>query len=265
MTRQPFQSYMICIVPRSGSTLLCSLLDATGVAGVPDSHFHVPSLDGWLEEYGLKRAEFASDLDALRAAFAAAVARGKGESDLFGLRLQRGSFGFFLAQLKRLFPGPMSDRARLEAAFGPMLFIHLSRPDRLSQAISRLRAEQTGLWHRNADGSERERLAPPQDARYDKAALIRHMALHETQDAAWERWFRQEGLTPLWLRYDALAKDPGQVLAQVLTALRLDPALALSVEPPTARLSDALSRDWRDRFERESGERSTPSDPQGDC
>jgi hypothetical protein len=37
----PRLSYLICATPRSGSTLLCHALDATGISGHPDEHFEV--------------------------------------------------------------------------------------------------------------------------------------------------------------------------------------------------------------------------------
>ncbi|MEO1275711.1 MAG: Stf0 family sulfotransferase [Pseudomonadota bacterium] len=60
------RSYVICTAPRSGSTLLCHLLRATGVAGWPGSHFHRPSLTGWLDAYGLREADFANREEAAR-------------------------------------------------------------------------------------------------------------------------------------------------------------------------------------------------------
>ncbi|MEM7269766.1 MAG: Stf0 family sulfotransferase, partial [Pseudomonadota bacterium] len=42
-----YASYVICTSPRSGSTLLCSLLKASGVAGAPESLFHEPSVEAW--------------------------------------------------------------------------------------------------------------------------------------------------------------------------------------------------------------------------
>src|SRR3954467_13591327 len=36
---RPDHSYLVCATPRSGSTLLCELLAATGVAGRPAEHF----------------------------------------------------------------------------------------------------------------------------------------------------------------------------------------------------------------------------------
>ena len=35
----PTISYLVCATPRSGSTLLCHLLDETGLAGHPEEYF----------------------------------------------------------------------------------------------------------------------------------------------------------------------------------------------------------------------------------
>ena len=35
----PTTSYLVCATPRSGSTLLCDLLDQTGAAGHPEEYF----------------------------------------------------------------------------------------------------------------------------------------------------------------------------------------------------------------------------------
>ncbi|MEM8593108.1 MAG: Stf0 family sulfotransferase, partial [Pseudomonadota bacterium] len=112
---RPLQSYIICTTPRSGSTFLCGLLEATGRAGHPDSHFHEPSLNGWLRAYDLDRDRFASEDAAFRAVFDRAVTRGTSRKGLFGLRLQRDSFDFFMAVLARLYPGGSCDAERLTA------------------------------------------------------------------------------------------------------------------------------------------------------
>ncbi len=248
MSGKPFRSYVICTAPRSGSTLLCRLLAGTGIAGNPGSHFHEPSLDDWLTDYELKAADFETRQDAVRAVFKAAIALGKGGTDIFGLRVQRRSFDYFMQQLDLLFPDKSNDVERIESAFGTTLFVHLSRADRLDQALSRVRAEQTGLWHRRSDGTELERLAPPREPHYDADAIRHHMAELAAFDQAWEAWFHQEGIIPLRITYDALSNDPQAALADVLSALHLDPTVAKSVETPTARLADALSNAWRDRF-----------------
>jgi len=40
-------------------------------------------------------------------------------------------------------------------------------------------------------------------------------------------------------------------LAQVLSKMYLDPTKAQAVETPTAKLADALNREWQERFESE--------------
>lgn len=247
--------YILCTSPRSGSTLLCGLLAATGRAGDPDSHFHQPSLAAWLADYDLRRDDFADEDAALSAVFAAALARGRGGTDVFGMRLQQHSFEFFNTQLARLYPGRDSDVARLRAAFGDTVFIHLTRDDKLAQAISFIKASQTGLWHRARDGSELERLSSPKPPVYDAGLIAAQIAEFEAAEVQWLRWFATEGITPLRLRYEDLAADPGGVLAQVLAALSLPAILADGVVPGVARLADATSRDWAARFRRDAGPR----------
>jgi trehalose 2-sulfotransferase len=252
MTAFRSQSYFICTSPRSGSTLLCALLKETGIAGCPGSHFHEPSLAQWLESYGLANKRFASREEALRGVFASARERGAGATKVFGLRMQRGSFPYFLEQVDRLYPGRTSDIERIEAAFGPTLFVHLQRADKLAQAVSRVMAEQTGLWHRASDGSELERLAPPREPSYDSEAIARHVADLAALDAEWEHWFAREGLAPLRISYDELARAPQETLAHLLDALGLDPVHARHIQPPTAKLADAISREWIERFAAET-------------
>lgn len=254
MSALPFDSYVICTSPRSGSTLLCELLKGTGIAGRPDSHFHTPSFDRWLEVYGLTDRQFASHAAALDAVFAAAIAKGTGETGIFGLRLQRGSFSFFQEQLAVLHPGHTRDVARIEAAFGRTRFIHLRRHDKLDQAVSLSIAEQSGLWHRAADGSEYERTAPPQAPKYDRDDIARHMEDLAGMDADWEAWFERENVMPLRLSYDDLAAAPRETLGRVLEALGLDPSGASDSEVPMAKLADATSRAWKDAFLQETTE-----------
>ncbi|MEP4196076.1 MAG: Stf0 family sulfotransferase [Aliishimia sp.] len=249
MTNTPrYASYIICTSPRSGSTLLCRLLDATRHAGHPDSHFHTPSLSAWMQTYDIDQNAKTTKRDNLKAVFAAARTLGTGSSQIFGLRLQRASFDFFRQQLALLYPQSHTDKARIEAAFGRTAFIHLTRPNKLDQAISRLKAEQTGLWHRAADGAELERLSPPKAPQYDAAAISHHLAELTEQDAQWAAWFKREDIQPVQISYDDLSDDPLGVLSKTLDMLGLDPSLADTVTPPTAKLSDAVSLAWADRF-----------------
>ncbi len=251
LSDRPYESFVICTTPRSGSTLLCKLLAATGQSGNPNSHFHVPSLDGWLKAYGLNRTEFPTERDAVAAVFMLAQEKGRGDTGLFGLRLQRPSFDFFIRQVDMLYPGLSNDRARFRAVFGRTLFVYLSREDKLEQAISHVIATQSGLWHRAADGTELERLSPPKDPVYDAVQIANDMADLQAQDTAWRDWFEKEGLQPLRLTYRALADDPARELGRVLTQLGLDGEIAHCITPPVAKLANATNESWAKRFRSE--------------
>lgn len=248
-----YNAYMICTTPRSGSTLLCKLLAATGVAGQPGSHFHTPTLARWLETFDLARADFADDSDAISAVLTAARKHGTGTTSLFGLRMQQGSFAYFTSQLALVYPQAASDTARIEAAFGSTLFVHLTRADKLDQAISRVMAMQTGLWHRHADGTELERQSLPRAPVYDAAQIAAQIADLSALDGAWMRWFEIEGVAAMQVSYDALSRDPSAVLADVLGVLGQDPAIAAAIGPSVAKLADATNRAWAARFLAERG------------
>lgn len=246
-----YKSYIICTSPRSGSTLLCGLLAATGQAGRPESLFHQPSLSAWLSDYDLNAADYAEERQILRAIVERAIAAGTGTTGMFGLRLQRPSFAFLAQKLRVLHPDVRGDANRFAATFGPTLFIHLTREAKLDQAISLIKAQQTGLWHRNADGSELERLSAPQPPRYDRAAIAAALTDLSQMDTDWCAWFKGQGIAPLRLTYDALSQDPGAALAKVLGRLGFDPGIAAGVKAPVARLADQTSRNWAAQFKQD--------------
>ena len=142
-------AYLICATARSGSTLLCDLLKQTGVAGRPNSYYRRESTGNWVRRFGIAPGE---GVAFERRYLAAAIAEGTGQTGLFGMRVMWPSMPELQEKLRPLFPDAESDAGRLAAAFGTPLYIHLQRQDRVAQAISRSKAEQSGLWHRGADG-----------------------------------------------------------------------------------------------------------------
>lgn len=248
-----YQSYVICTTPRSGSTLLCKLLAATGKSGNPDSWFHAPSIANWTNFHlDASPEHFATKREALAAVFQAAREHGTQNTGIFGLRLQRERVGFLMQQLAILYPAIPNESGRIEAAFGKTLFIYLSRDDKLDQAISYVKATQSGLWHRAADGSELERLSTPQELLYDAGRISQCLEKVATENAAWERWFSHEGIMPLRVRYEALAENPTGILVQIFEALGLDFDDSCNVQPAVAKLADETNRSWKQRYLLES-------------
>lgn len=243
-----YDSYIICSTPRTGSTLLCDLLAATHVAGAPDSFFMRDVDPVWANLWGLPAGDDRGDADFAAATLKAAIAAGSGQTGLFGLRLMRDDLGDLCTLIDAAFPGHPSDRARLEAAFGRVLYIHLSRQDHLGQAVSMVKAEQTGLWHRAPDGTELERLAPPREPEYDFRRIADKVARLERSDAAWRTWFHEQGLDPLPIRYEALSTDPAAAVLRICAALDVPAPAPEHLIPGVARLADAVNEDWMDRY-----------------
>lgn len=133
------------------------------------------------------------------------------------------------------------------AAVGPSkVGCHRDRRRRdnvLAQAVSWLRAEQTGGWTDTDPGAVDASGSPTGEPRYDPDgidALLRTIAEHQ---AAWEAWFARHGVTPHRVRYEDLAADPSGVTRDVLDALGL-PSAGVPVRPRHGRQADALNAEW---------------------
>ena len=167
---------------------------------------------------------------------------------MFGMRLMRESVNGLVDRLGEFYPLCKTDHEKLTEAFGSIRYLYLSRKNKLAQAISLLKAEQSGLWHINGDGSERERLKPVSTPKYDARAIETKMGDLELQDTAWRSWFDLQGIIPFLIHYETLAESPKTVLGKVLSSLGESPEYASEVEPQTRKLADRLNSEWADRY-----------------
>jgi trehalose 2-sulfotransferase len=236
---------IICATPRSGTTLLCDLLAETGVTGRPNSFYRAQSIASIAKRLGV-----ADGADFEPRYLRAIVQEGRGDTDLFSMRVMWPSLPEIAQKLAVLFPDETSDASRVAAAFGTPLYVHVERRDKVAQAISRIKAEQSGLWHRGADGSEREQVNPFRAPVYDRAQIQDWIDETLAHEANWRNWFAAGGIPPFELSYEDLSTDPTATLGRLLSALGRDPQLAARATPKTARLADAESREWAERFTR---------------
>jgi LPS sulfotransferase NodH len=248
-----FNSYIICTTTRSGSTLLCNLLSKTGVAGKPESYFHQLAVSSWAKALDVPPQADGNELELLRTVFRVVRRNGSAGTDIFGLRLMRKSFDFLMTQLDLLYPNLTSDTARFEAAFGCTHYVHLTREDKVAQAVSLIKATQTGLWHMAPDGTELERNAPPQSLRYNGARIARYVAGLTVYDEDWERWFENQQLAPVRVTYENLSNDLTGTLSKLLARLGLNRAAANGIVPNIARLADETNQNWAKRYRAEPG------------
>lgn len=240
--------YIICATPRSGSTLLCDMLEATGVAGRPDSFFMADPDPHWHQVWGLPRPGAPDDAAYARAFVAAARRAGRDAAGRFGMRLMQRDLDRFLGLVQLACPEGRNTRDRLTRCFGRCLFVHLTREDKLAQAVSLVIAQQTGLWHITASGAERERLAPPAPPRYDRDRITQALSDLTGQDRLWADWFTRTGIRPIRLTYKALSADPGAEVARLCRSLGVAPPGPQPLRPDLGRLSNAVNTDWINRF-----------------
>lgn len=233
--------------------MLCHLLSATGNMGDPNSYFRREDLAEWAADWGVSTDGLPGSTRPSSGFLEAVRSAGRGDTSVFGMRLMQESLQELLAYLRALSSAQTSDRACLEAAFGPLIFVHLERDDAVSQAVSLLRAEQSGLWHKARDGAEIERLAPTQPEGYDFDRLHRYVLGLQAQKARWREWFDAESIVPLDITYSTMCDDPVGVLRTLSEALDVMPPRKGDVIVPTAKLRDGTSADWKDRYESDLG------------
>ncbi len=229
--------------------MLCDLMTATGVLGRPASYYRPESIADWSRQLGVDTE--VSDVEFERAYLKAIRSRGTDASGMLGLRVMWDTLEGLIGRLSSIFPDAQSDAALLETAFGRPLYVQLVREDKVAQAVSLVRAEQSGLWHLASDGSVRQGVRNPKPNHYDAKSIEKEVAALVHDDAAWQRWFTAQNIEPVPVTYEELSKDPRAVIATILQALGAGTSLAKDIEPATAKIADAESRNWIERFRKE--------------
>ena len=115
---------------------------------------------------------------------------------------------------------------------GAPRYVHVTRTDKVAQAVSLWRAVQTRAWR----AGERTEVG---DATYHAGAIGYLASELSDQDDAWRRWFAANGIRPLTIEYDDLAVDTHGTTARVLDHLGVGPADI--PEPPLRRFSSTGS------------------------
>jgi LPS sulfotransferase NodH len=241
VTGPDLDSYLLCATPRSGSTLLCGLLDSSGVAGHPASYFNRRSLDDYADRWGVARPRDGRIDDVF---VRAALAAGRTSNGVFGGRVMAETLPELTGDLTAATPVPApTELELLSARFGRLRFVHLRRCDVVAQAVSWARALQTHFWH-PGEAVEPGGRAP----RYDEELIGRLVATIERSEAAWTAWFAAQRVVPCEVTYEELAADP------LRTARRVLDDLGLTVPPDRhlvvghRRQADDLNADWIARF-----------------
>jgi LPS sulfotransferase NodH len=176
----------------------------------------------------------------------AAIEAGQTANGVFAARIMWGTMDELTGKLRSDCPAlPDRDVDLLSTVFGRTSYLYLWRDDVVRQAVSWLRAEQTGFWH--DIGGPEEPQAPDREPQYDGAKIGRLVHTIGEHNAAWRDWFA-EGIQPHPVRYEDLDADPAGVTREILGYLGLEPTVGYEVTAPNRRLADELTEEWVGRY-----------------
>jgi LPS sulfotransferase NodH len=232
----PVLSYVLCATARSGSNLLCEYLRTSSLAGTP------------MECFGPARRWRGNQ--PVASALPAYLRHLKQMT-----MTPNGVFGFKLLQV-RLDPliedlhlaldlADASPPVVLEAAFPNVRYAWIRRRNTVRQAISYVRALQTGVWFSTDHGD------PDRVPVFDAEAIKEGVRTLRERDAAWQRFFEEHAIDPCPVYYEDLVEDPVEVTKRLLDCLGIAVPDSFGLpSPQLQKQADELTEDWVRRYER---------------
>lgn len=247
MTPVPHRYLLLCATHRTGSNLLEQYLKASSVAGKP-KEFYSPDLS---RELAVKFQFPDPDQTFLRY-HEAIMAKWHTSNGVFAAKIMWRHLDSILARFladpaasERL-PGTSAWETLLKLMPDPMV-VHVTRRDKVLQAISMVRAKQTGLYTTvHLDRGRKQRLQPGD---YDFHAIKLHVDKLTAEDAAWVELFRRHGTPVQTLVFEDFVNAPQKNTAQLLSHLGLPQPPEWILPAVAARpQSDGISAEWRKRY-----------------
>ncbi|HUG85841.1 MAG TPA: Stf0 family sulfotransferase [Euzebya sp.] len=230
-------TYLICSTHRSGSNLLCQVLANTGLAGRPEEFFSPTYETTLTARYGVGTVE---------AYLAELRARTCTPNGVFGIKVMFDDLIHLIDQLRTLTgPADLQPADVLTTALPGVRYVWIRREDRVRQAISYLRAQQTGVWLPIQDQAPPVTSAP----RYDAVGIQRRIDEIDDRERRWEAFFVRAEVAPIRVRYEDLVADPDMAVRRVLRALGVAvPDDLVLGRPLLVKQADALTEEWVQRF-----------------
>ena len=204
----PRLSYIIASSRRTGSTMLCNLLRKTGLAGYPSEYIQ-QRFNMAAEQQHIEASEVLGD----------ALAINQTENQVFGIKVHWSALDDFRTNVLPAFNE--SARRQFNNLLTGSKYIHLTRANKIRQAISDWRARHSGVFHISLHAKERARQAHRREIPYDYQQLVEHLKGAVEDDRSWEMFFEERGISPLRLVYEEMVASPAAAVRDVLGHLDL--------------------------------------------
>ncbi|MAT96722.1 MAG: hypothetical protein CL608_06220 [Anaerolineaceae bacterium] len=242
----PHTTYVICATPRSGSHLLAEAFQITGVAGNPDEYFIVNKA-GQLEN---KQGNIASlyGKQPLESFHQLVLSLGSTPNGVFGIIIQWDYLHHIFTNFRTL-PQykDLSDRALLDVLFYNPKYIWLQRRDKVRQAISWIKAHQTGEW-----GLEKDQIVQSHlDASltYDFHLIDENVERFVNAEKAWESFFLTNQIEPFVVVYEVLTRSFEETSLALLDHLGIPHPQEINFENRKwQKQANALNDAWAKKY-----------------
>lgn len=232
-------TYLILSQPRTGSTMITSALEASGLAGVPIEYFNLQHL---------RQLPKPLSLGSVQKYYADVVSRRTTANGVFGMKIHHDQFRHIFMPEGTVSPAG----EKFLKSFDRLILT--SRRDKLAQALSQLTAFRKGQW--NSTDREHEGKQNYEFSSADLLLIIDYLRDAVRGEAHWKDICARHALEPLCVVYEDLCRSPQAELARVVAHLGLpidNPA------PQTIKLSRDSNREGKLKFLREIGFDIDPS------
>jgi LPS sulfotransferase NodH len=221
----PRVSFMVCAMPRSGSSLLCDVLAATELAGAPTEFFDPNQMHEFQRLWGA--TTFEQYVEAL-------IAKKTSPNGVFGLKAHYHQFD-----------NAFRDRD-VDALLPNLRLVYIQRMDRVRQAVSFAIAMQTERWTSLHE-------PPPIPPVYDAAQIRELLEWIEREEVAWERYLARSRRPLLRLTYEGLVESVERTVMEVMRFLEIELPHGFELPAPTlGRQADAVNDEWAVRYRAEA-------------
>lgn len=265
---RPVKSYIICASARSGSTLLSDSLARTGVAGLPTEHFLYQDAFRTGEVWRMPNREEAESWRLSPQAYVDRVCQlGMTGNGVFGTKMMWSYLRSSLQMLSKLVPaGCLSDRDVLEWHFPKLQLIHLTRRDKVRQAISLYVAEHSGRWYdyNRASGNAGTGMPfnePPLN--YDFDAILHTYQYLLRHERLWREFFGANAFSVHEICYEDMIASFDAEMSRVFQVLELSAPLRIPTlqSASTRKQSSGVNQRLADLFVADLRTRGEPLPP----
>lgn len=225
---QPRRRYVIAMTPRSGSSYLCSVLEATHRLGFPGEYLNEDFIPSILKTIpGGTAADYFKNVEKVK----------QSQNGVYGFKVSWFQFERFLTAI---------DDSR---CLGSYRYIYLTRRNLAAQAVSLYKATATNVFHTNVSHDESSMQALG-TLKYDFTKINQWYEHIVQQEQGWQDYFLNNRISPCYVTYEEIDEDIESVVKRIAHYVGDNPdELSVPKNPSVfKKVSDSRNMDWACQF-----------------